>query len=70
MEKVAQQEMILFPMLPEMRLRLLQAKTTPYGRYPETIRVHAGKMTGVNNSNLPEETYEGQCLYTPDPRNH
>ena len=38
---------------------LTEAKTTPYGRYPETITYTLAKMTGVNNSNLPEgETYE------------
>lgn len=33
---------------------LTEAKTTPYGRYPETITYTLAKMTGVNNSNLPE----------------
>ena len=38
---------------------LTEAKTTPYGRYPGTITYTLAKMTGVNNSNLPEgETYE------------
>lgn len=38
---------------------VMEAKTTPYGRYPETITYTLAKMTGVNNSNLPEgETYE------------
>lgn len=59
-EKAAQQGMILFPMLPEMRLRLLRKrKQRRTDVYPETITYTLAKMTGVNNSNLPEgETYE------------
>ncbi len=38
---------------------LAEAKTTPYGRYPETITYTLAKMTAANNSNLPEgDTYE------------
>lgn len=38
---------------------LENAKTTPYGRYPETITYTLAKMTAANNSNLPEgDTYE------------
>ncbi|MCI5648990.1 MAG: extracellular solute-binding protein [Fusicatenibacter sp.] len=34
-------------------------KTTPYGRYPETVTYTLAKMTAENNSNLPEgDTYE------------
>ena len=34
------------------------AMTTPYGAYPETISYTLGKMTSVNNSNMPEgDTY-------------
>ena len=43
---------------------LTEAKTTPYGRYPETITYTLAKMTGVNNSNLPEgETYEDNASF-------
>lgn len=36
-----------------------EAKTTPYGKYPETITYTLGQMSGANNSNLPEgDTYE------------
>jgi putative aldouronate transport system substrate-binding protein len=36
-----------------------EAETTPYGRYPETIHYTLGKVTGENNSNLPDgDTYE------------
>lgn len=35
------------------------AKTTPFGKYPELITYTLGKMTGNNNSNMPEgDTYE------------
>ncbi len=37
----------------------LVARTTPYGKYPETVVYTLGKMTGVNNSNMPSgDTYE------------
>ena len=40
-------------------IALAEAKTTPYGRYPETITYTLAKMTAANNSNLPEgDTYE------------
>ena len=36
-----------------------EAETTPYGKYPETIYYSLGKVTGDNNSNLPDgDTYE------------
>lgn len=36
-----------------------EACNTPFGRYPETITYTLGKMTGENNSNMPEnDTYE------------
>ncbi len=39
--------------------QMLEAETTPYGRYPETIYYTLGKVTGDNNSNMPEgDTYE------------
>lgn len=35
------------------------AQTTPFGRYPEEVTYTLGKMTGMNNSNLPKgDTYE------------
>jgi len=38
------------------------ASTTPYGKYPELITYTLGKMTGVNNSNMPEgDTYENNA---------
>ena len=38
---------------------LYEAKTTPYGAYPETVYYTLGKMTSNNNSNMPEgDTYE------------
>ncbi len=37
----------------------IKARTTPDGKYPELITYTLGKMTGANNSNLPEgEIYE------------
>ena len=47
-----------------------QARTTPDGKYPELITYTLGKMTGANNSNLPEgETYENNA-YTRYLREH
>lgn len=38
--------------------RMYYAMTTPYGAYPETVNYTLGKMTSVNNSNMPEgDTY-------------
>lgn len=35
------------------------ARTTPFGKYPELITYTLGKMTGSNNSNMPQgDTYE------------
>ena len=35
------------------------SETTPFGRYPEEVIYTLGKMTGMNNSNLPKgDTYE------------
>lgn len=40
-------------------LSLKEAETTPFGKYPELITYKLGKMTGSNNSNMPEnDTYE------------
>ncbi len=39
-----------------------EACTTPFGRYPELITYSLGKMTGENNSNMPEgDTYENNA---------
>lgn len=39
--------------------QLKAAKTTPLGKYPETIEYTLGKISGANNSNLPVgDTYE------------
>ncbi len=41
-----------------------EAMTTPYGKYPELITYTLGKMTGANNSNMPQgDTYEDN-VYT------
>ena len=41
-----------------------EAKTTPYGKYPELITYTLGKMIGGNRSNMPEQdTYEDN-VYT------
>ena len=43
----------------EYKSMMQEAETTPYGKYPETITYTLGKVTGDNNSNLPEgDTYE------------
>ena len=40
-----------------------QAKTTPYGKYPETVFYTLGQMSGANNSNLPQgDTYEDNAF--------
>ena len=39
-----------------------EACTTPFGRYPETITYTLGKISGDNNSNMPEgDTYENNA---------
>lgn len=41
---------------------LEEARTTPYGKYPECITYTLGKMTGSNNSNMPKgDTYENNA---------
>lgn len=43
----------------EWNRQLEEARTTPYGAYPETISYTLGKMTSTNMSNMPEgDTYE------------
>lgn len=39
--------------------QMQEAKTTPFGAYPETITYTLGKMTSTNRSNMPQgDTYE------------
>lgn len=39
-----------------------EACTTPFGKYPELISYSLGKMTGANNSNMPDgDTYENNA---------
>lgn len=46
----------------EYNARMEEARTTPFGAYPETIEYTLGKMTSVNNSNMPEnDTYTGNA---------
>lgn len=43
----------------EYEAALYTARTTPYGKYPEQLTYTLGKLSGANNSNLPDgETYE------------
>ena len=44
--------------------RMFYAMTTPYGAYPETINYTLGKMTSVNNSNMPEGDSYTDNAYT------
>lgn len=38
------------------------ARTTPYGKYPEEVVYTLGKLSGANNSNMPEgDTYENNA---------
>ena len=38
------------------------AKLSPFGKYPELVTYTLGKMSGVNNSNMPEgDTYENNA---------
>lgn len=40
-----------------------EACTTPFGKYPETITYTLGKISGANNSNMPEgDTYENNAF--------
>ena len=39
-----------------------EAKTTPYGKYPELVTYTLGQMSGTNRSNLPDgDTYENNA---------
>lgn len=46
----------------EYEAALYTAQTTPYGKYPEQLTYTLGKLSGANNSNLPDgETYENNA---------
>ena len=46
----------------EYEATLYTARTTPYGKYPEQLTYTLGKLSGANNSNLPDgETYENNA---------
>lgn len=46
----------------EYEAALYTARTTPYGKYPEQLTYTLGKLSGANNSNLPDgETYESNA---------
>ena len=50
--------------LSEDHLSWEEAASTPYGKYPSLVTYTLGKMTGENNSNMPEgDTYEDN-VYT------
>ena len=48
----------------EYNARMEAARTTPFGAYPETIEYTLGKMTSVNNSNMPENDTYTDNAYT------
>lgn len=48
----------------EYNARVEEARTTPFGAYPETIEYTLGKMTSVNNSNMPENDTYTDNAYT------
>ena len=48
----------------EYNARMEEARTTPFGAYPETIEYTLGKMTSVNNSNMPENDTYTDNAYT------
>ena len=46
----------------EYEAALYTARTTPYGKYPVQLTYTLGKLSGANNSNLPDgETYENNA---------
>lgn len=45
-------------------VRMEEARTTPFGAYPETIEYTLGKMTSVNNSNMPDNDTYTDNAYT------
>ena len=48
----------------EYNARMEEARATPFGAYPETIEYTLGKMTSVNNSNMPENDTYTDNAYT------
>lgn len=48
----------------EYNARMEEARTTPFGAYPGTIEYTLGKMTSVNNSNMPENDTYTDNAYT------
>lgn len=48
----------------EYNAKMEEARTTPFGVYPETIEYTLGKMTSVNNSNMPENDTYTDNAYT------
>lgn len=48
----------------EYNARMEEARTTPFVAYPETIEYTLGKMTSVNNSNMPENDTYTDNAYT------
>ena len=48
----------------EYNAKMEEARTTPFGAYPETIEYTLGKMTSVNNSNMPENDTYTDNAYT------
>lgn len=48
----------------EYNARMEEARTTPFGAYPETIEYTLGKMTSVNDSNMPENDTYTDNAYT------
>lgn len=48
----------------EYNARMEEARTTPFGAYPDTIEYTLGKMTSVNNSNMPENDTYTDNAYT------
>ena len=48
----------------EYNARMEEARTTQFGAYPETIEYTLGKMTSVNNSNMPENDTYTDNAYT------
>lgn len=48
----------------EYNARMEEARTTPFGAYPKTIEYTLGKMTSVNNSNMPENDTYTDNAYT------
>ncbi len=48
----------------EFNERMEEARTTPFGAYPETIEYTLGKMTSFNNSNMPDNDTYTDNAYT------